>query len=702
MRPAWLGAALVYGALALLTQRSLLPHLTDGVYQQAALGNDCLLHIWTLGWDHHALATQPLALSDANIFFPYRGTLLYSDHLLGLAVLLVPLRLVTDNLVLIHNLVTVAAPALDALALYALTHALTGQPVAAFVGGLVYGFPPLRLYLDACQVQMLVAWWPPLVLLLARRGLLRNTIGPGVLAGVALALQGLTGIYLTAFFLPFLGLAHLVWLRQFPLRAHARGWAGLLVGEAVAALAVLPSALAYRAVQAELGVSRSVVLNTVLSLQPSELTRLLPVLTVGTLLALGVVWPRARTDRTERGFYAVMTLGAFLFALGPALTLPGDLGRVRGPYAALLALPGFDALRVPGRMIHMALLGGSVLAASGFAAATARLPPLAAAAAAGAVLAARLAEAWPPALPTLPTPPPGERDPVYSWLAAQPEGFTFIELPVDDFAIGAAHYQYASTAHWKKMATGNMGIMPPVYPWLVHKLQRFPDPDVVATLRQLGVGHAVAHQQLRGRDRLLQALATGGAPLEMRYERGRTRVVALREDTPTPPHVRRGSPLDRARWRLTATHGAADAPRAADGDLATSWSTWREIEQELSRWYDPMPFSDRWARFLAEQPIRLEVDLGEVAAVTAIDMAIAGTDPLAVPGLVIEASLDGAAWTRIPGELDPVPDARALVYQPAAPRYALVPPAPVPARKLRVSCNGLELRVGELEVYGER
>jgi hypothetical protein len=702
MRPAWLGAALVYGALALLTQRSLLPHLADAIYRQAGLGNDCLLHIWTLGWDHHALATRPHALTDANIFFPYPSTLLYSDHLLGLAVLVAPLRLVTDNLVLVHNLVTVAAPALDALALYALTLALTGQPAAAFVGGLLYGFPPLRLYLDACQVQMLVAWWPPLVLLLARRGLLQNSIGPGIFAGVALALQGLTGIYLTAFFLPFLALAHLAWLRQFPPRTHGRGWAGVLIGEVAAALAVLPSALAYRTVQAQLGVSRSALLNAVLSLRPSELTNLLPILTVGILLTLGILWPRARTDRTERGFYVMMTFGAFLFALGPIVTLPGELGRMRGPYAALLALPGFDALRVPGRMIHMALLGGSVLAASGFAAATARLPRLGAAAAAGAVLAAHLAEAWPPALPTLPAPAPAERDPVYAWLAEQPDDFTFIELPLDDFASAAAHYQYASTAHWRQMATGNMGITPPVYPWLVRKLQRFPDPDVVATLRQLGVGHAVAHQQRAAGDRLQHALASHDGPLELRHEHGRTRVVALREGAPVTPPPRRGNPLDRARWHATATHGASDAARAVDGDVATSWSTWREMEDELRRWYDPVPFPERWARFLAEQPIRLEVDLGEVAAVTAIDMSIAGTDPIAVPRLVIESSLDGAAWTRVPGELDPVPDARALVDHPATPRYALVPPAPVPARKLRVSCQGLELRVGELEVHGER
>src|SRR6185503_16699920 len=96
-RRAALLAAFVYGALALGAQRDLVAGLRDHVYHQALPGNDCLLHAWTLAWDQHALATDPVDLADANIFYPYVHTLLYSDHLVGLAVLLAPLRLLTDN-----------------------------------------------------------------------------------------------------------------------------------------------------------------------------------------------------------------------------------------------------------------------------------------------------------------------------------------------------------------------------------------------------------------------------------------------------------------------------------------------------------------------------------------------------------------------------------------------------------------------------
>src|SRR5262249_15261961 len=145
-------------------------------FQELPAGNDCLLHVWTLAWDHHALATRPAEVLDANIFFPYPSTLLYSDHLLGLAVLLAPLRAVTANPLLLHNPLTFAAPALDALALYALALALTGEPLPAVLGGLLYGFAPLRFTIDCCQVQMLVAWWLPLLFLFARRALARDSL----------------------------------------------------------------------------------------------------------------------------------------------------------------------------------------------------------------------------------------------------------------------------------------------------------------------------------------------------------------------------------------------------------------------------------------------------------------------------------------------------------------------------------------------
>ena len=48
---------------------------------------DTHLFLWTLGWDVHALTTQPLSIFDANIYYPQRLTLACTENLIGSALL---------------------------------------------------------------------------------------------------------------------------------------------------------------------------------------------------------------------------------------------------------------------------------------------------------------------------------------------------------------------------------------------------------------------------------------------------------------------------------------------------------------------------------------------------------------------------------------------------------------------------------------
>ncbi|MFM7737247.1 MAG: hypothetical protein ACKPBU_14865, partial [Alphaproteobacteria bacterium] len=66
---------------------------------------DSYLIAWILAWDTHALATRPVGLFDAPIFFPLRSTLALSEHLLGLQPLFAPVWLATRNAVLGANVV---------------------------------------------------------------------------------------------------------------------------------------------------------------------------------------------------------------------------------------------------------------------------------------------------------------------------------------------------------------------------------------------------------------------------------------------------------------------------------------------------------------------------------------------------------------------------------------------------------------------
>ena len=52
---------------------------------------DTILHEWILAWVPHQLWNDPLRLFDANIFYPERYTLAYSDPLLVQALMGAPL-----------------------------------------------------------------------------------------------------------------------------------------------------------------------------------------------------------------------------------------------------------------------------------------------------------------------------------------------------------------------------------------------------------------------------------------------------------------------------------------------------------------------------------------------------------------------------------------------------------------------------------
>src|SRR5262245_63963006 len=52
---------------------------------------DTVLHEWTLAWVVHQLPRDPLHLFDANIFYPERNTLSYSDHLFLQSVMAAPI-----------------------------------------------------------------------------------------------------------------------------------------------------------------------------------------------------------------------------------------------------------------------------------------------------------------------------------------------------------------------------------------------------------------------------------------------------------------------------------------------------------------------------------------------------------------------------------------------------------------------------------
>ena len=78
------------------------------------------LFMWTLAWDTHAFVHQPLSLFDANIFYPNRRSLAYSENLIGSAFFAAPVLWLTGNPVLAVNVVSLLSCVLCGLGAYVL------------------------------------------------------------------------------------------------------------------------------------------------------------------------------------------------------------------------------------------------------------------------------------------------------------------------------------------------------------------------------------------------------------------------------------------------------------------------------------------------------------------------------------------------------------------------------------------------------
>ncbi len=128
----------------LLTVGMTLPvafHLRDSAFIS---WDDTAYCIWARGWNFHKLEADPAGLFDANIFYPYRNTLAFSENLIGPALVAWPLYLLTGETILCHQFLLLLSFFLSAVGAYLLGFHLTGDRRAAFLSGTAFAFCQYR------------------------------------------------------------------------------------------------------------------------------------------------------------------------------------------------------------------------------------------------------------------------------------------------------------------------------------------------------------------------------------------------------------------------------------------------------------------------------------------------------------------------------------------------------------------------------
>ena len=514
-------AVLVVAAALLITTAMTWPLVVRGASAGRIDSGDGQFSIWNVAWVARTLVVDPLGLYNANIFYPHRGTLAWSEANLGAGVIAVPFYWASGgNPYVAHNAVVFLAFVLALTGTYSLVRHLTGHRGGAAVAAVAYAFCPYVVS-HIPHIQLLMTAGIPYSLLALHRYVDRQTAGRACMLGLALAAQALScgyyGIFaglLVGYGVVFYGVSRGLWRSW-------RFWAGAAFAAALSIAIVAPFFWPYIELQQGEGFARSLdesrrwsagwrsyaasgawAHRWVLQYLDPWGEVLFPgiVATATGLLGLAGLAGvrRLRPESAARDhlwFYASVGVIAFWSSLGPDAGLYAWLYRV---------VPVFSWLRAPSRLglvvvLALGVLGGFALQAL---AARWRRPALASAAlvllAMADVLVAPLfmVEARPVA-------------PAYESLRKWPYGpvaeFPFFYLRMD--FPRHAEYMLYSTAHWRPLINGYSDHIPPEFRAMVVPLSSFPNPQSFAILKQLRAQYVVFHLNLYDRRAVVELKA---------------------------------------------------------------------------------------------------------------------------------------------------------------------------------------------------
>jgi hypothetical protein len=474
------------------------PLASDPAHLSRNENGDTVLNTWIVAWVIHATPRAPLHLFDANIFYPERNTLAYSEALLVQSAMGAPLVWAGASPVLTYNLLLIAGFALTGWAMCLVLVRWTGDWFAALAGGIVMGFNAHTLtrmpHLQAQHVEFL-----PFALLAFDRLLAEPRIRHAFSFAAWFALQALASFYLLV--IGSVGFAAALLVRPEAL-AGKRGLkviGCLALAGGVAGLVLLPYLLPYwslnhggfkRPIEEVAGFAAGWrdYLTT-----PGRLPRLFiarwatgnglyPGAVAFALAAVAVGSGVALRDPRPRMCLAFGIAGV-LFSFGP------DLPGYAWLYDVFTPLQG---IRAVSRFGYLGIVAVAVLAAYGVASIRRRIRDRSWSTAALVVILAVLA-LEPLAAPVYYSSYTGIPG-IYGRVAHASQAVVVeLPLPMPRGAFFNAPFMLNSTAHWKPMVNGYSGFVPDSYVEHYNQLHTFPAQETITVLQKLGVTHAFVH-----------------------------------------------------------------------------------------------------------------------------------------------------------------------------------------------------------------
>jgi hypothetical protein len=511
----WAGLAAV--VLAVITSWPLVLHLPSRIAPD--LG-DPVRTAWQVAWVGHAMLHQPLHIFDSNAFYPHPLSLAFSDSLLGYG----PAGFFGSGTVAAlvrYNLLFLFAWSLCFCGAYLLARELGLGRLGAAAAAAAFAYAPYRVT-EAGHLHVISSGGIPLALFLLLRGYRRESTPLVVCGWLVAAWQISLGFTLGLQFTYLMALLTLVvvwhWWhtrrrgRPSALRLSRRMLAITCAGIAVTGLVAVYEARPYLKVSHDYPTAKRTIKEVknysagpAALLAASSENRVWGDATAGARakvhsknesvffpggLVLGLALLGLASGVYTRRLRAGLAIGVVccsVLAMGLGLTGAGYPYRLLYDHA-----PGWDGVRVPGRVFTLATLGYAVLAGAGaqLLAAWARKWPRRSArwapAAVGVVLVVGLLGEGAGHLghPVVPQPAPAERD------LAGP----LLDMPSDGPADRL--WQYYSTDGFYKIPIGNSTFDIPAVDDLRGGIDGFPDAASVAKLRYYGIRTVVLHLRM--------------------------------------------------------------------------------------------------------------------------------------------------------------------------------------------------------------
>jgi len=510
--PNWVVPLLLVIALAVIHTWPLA--LAPGVHSRNDNG-DAELNAWILAWVEHTLPRDPMHLFQANIFYPAKDVLAFSEPLIVPAILGAPVAWLGGSPVLVYNVMVIGGFAFSALAGYVLMLRWTRDRMASLLAGTTFAFNTHTLTRLA-HVQGLHLYGLPMALLATDRIITEGRARQGIWLAVWMIVLAYTSGYLLVFASIAVAIAMLVRMREWLPRWRAV-LTSLAVATGLAALAILPLWIPYQRAATEQGMVRSLEAVAEYSATPK-----------GYLAAAGTIhistWSGRFFKNPVDSFFPgvvliVLSLTAVVLALRGGANDEHTLTRRRvlmliviGAAGVLLSFgtatpvygwiytifPPMHGLRAAARFGNLFLLAMSVLAGFGLAQLRRRMPSLAAATIGIAAIVLANAEALRA---------PFEYRPftgiprLYALLEDQPH-VVLAEVPFypRQAVFENAEYVLNSTAHWRPLMNGYSGYTPASYVDYANVFWYFPRDYAIDAMKRAGVTHVMVHSDRFGNE----------------------------------------------------------------------------------------------------------------------------------------------------------------------------------------------------------